>query len=625
MAKKITKKTPSAPLTAPEQDISDIVTPDETATAADASSLAIKFGVLAVILLFTAFLYWPSLDNGFTNYDDNVYVTENSHLVWNSANLDTLLTKQVAGNFHPLTMWSLAWDRGSDASTPPAPRPFHQTSLVLHLLNTILVFWLALRLRFGTWVAAIAALFFAIHPLHVESVAWVSSRKDVLYSFFFLGGLIAATHARSKNTINWGYLALVFVLFVLSLLSKPAAIIFPLVLWLLHWYEDRSGAVQGKNLLYLIPFLICSAISTVITFAYQKDIGAVDEQFTVVQRFLFACYGAVVYLVKLVLPFNLSAFHPAPYANANLGINFYLAPLGAGALLAVGVWAYQKHRNLFFAIAFYLINLVLVLGFVKLGSSLYAERYTYMAYTGWLMLAGLGLVQLWKKGGIMRVPAAALLLGFTAMFAVQTRNQIGVWKNSETLWNQVIKLYPTEKNYSARGYDYYTTRQWDKALRDFDRCYALNPNVESTLTIRGICLQKLNRPDEALKVYTECQAKFPNSIPAAFELGNILFSKQQYQEAIAQYNTAVRLSPNHIDALNNRGNAWFMLKDYPKAIADFSSVLFLNPNFISGLNNRGSARLALGDRAAAAKDFKKSLELNPNQPNIVDYLNKAEK
>lgn len=578
---------------------------------------------IAAVLLLAGLLYRPALSNGFTNYDDDVYVTANRNVLWESSHLDTLLTKQVAGNFHPLTMWSLAWDRGSDAKAPLDAAPFHRTNVWLHLLNTMLVFWLALRLRVGAWGAAAAALLFAVHPLHVEPVAWISSRKDVLYSTFFLGGLLAATAVfRQGRWYQWTAVALFF---VLALLSKPAAIVFPAALWLIHWYVQPRTATQPRQLLYLIPFIVLSLLSTLVTFAYQEDIGAVDQQYSLGKRFLFASYSAVIYLWKLVAPFQLSAFHPAPLANETLSGKFYAAPVPAALFVALTAWAFLRgKRLLFFALAFYLVNLFLVLGFVKLGSSLYAERYTYMAYTGIFIAVGAVLQQIlqgsvpWKK-----VVSVALTAGFAAMFAWQTARQIPVWKDSETLWTQVLAQYPSDKNYGSRGYYYYLSGQWEKALRDFEKAYTLNPANETALQIQGICLQKLNRNAEAIQRYESFLKKFKPNVIVTFELGNALMAQQNPAAAVEAYTKTLALHPEHLDALNNRASAWFQLKEYAKAEADYSTALAIRPDFLAALNNRAGARLNIGNRAGAIEDFKKSLSLQPDQPTIRDYLSKV--
>jgi tetratricopeptide (TPR) repeat protein len=581
--------------------------------------------LLAGIMLLTGILYLPSLRNGFTNWDDDAYVTANPDLAWNAKDLHTLATKEVAGNFHPLTMWSLAWDRGAASNKTPDPAPFHRDNLLLHLLNTALVFGLALRLRTGLPAAAIAALFFAIHPMHVESVAWVSGRKDVLYTAFFLGALITYTYlwepAKSSTRLMlWGS---VFVLFLLACLAKPAAIVFPLVLGLIHWYQDRHTAFQPQKLLYLLPFLAVSLVFSLVTFQYQKHTGAVDEQYGLFQKILFAAYGTVTYLWKMIVPVDLSAYHPAPVGNAPLGWPYYAAFTGALGILVLTAWSYFKKRDLFFALAWFFLNVLLVLGFIRVGTALYAERYTYLAYTGLFMVSAMAAVQLWNRSAAMKGLVGAVGIGLVVFWGYQTHRQIAVWHDTESLWTQIINQYPTEKCLSYRGYARYLDSKWDKALEDFNKAYALNPDNQTTVHIRAICLDKAGRKEESLQAYQEYDRKFPPNADVLFQMGNLLINMKRTPEAIACYEKSAAINPQNIDCWNNLANGYFNEKDYPKAEEGFSKALSINPNAVPCLNNRGAVRLTTAKWEDAIADFSKSLSLDANQPGIYRYRSMA--
>lgn len=611
-----------------QQVVQPLEAPGNVSTPSVTGQPWITWSLLAGILLFTAILYWPSLGNGFTNLDDDVYVTQNQDLPFNSKNLRTLAAKEVAGNFHPVTMWSLSASRGTDAKQEPDPLPFHRTNLLLHLFNTVLTFYLGRRLRFGVWASAIAALFFAIHPLHVESVAWVAGRKDVLYAAFFLSGLMVYTQARMGSVGAW---AGVFALFIMACLSKPAAIVFPLVLLLVAWYLSKQEgnaretlwAVAQRNWKWLVPMLCLAAVFAVLTLRYQQHVGAVAVHYSLWHRCLFAAYSLVVYPVKLFLPFQLAAMHPAPDPTDSLSPILMGAPLVALALLGAAVWAYRKHSTWFFALAFYGLNVLLVLGFIKVGSALYAERYTYLAYTGIFLALGAVVEQLWNKSNVGKMAALTGTLLFIGLFALQTRRQIPVWKNSETLWNQIIGYYPTPVNLSYRGYHYYLSQQYDKALADFDRAAQQRPNDATTTHIRALCLEKLGRLEEAWNAYDTYEKQFPFDKDVAFHTGNCLMALQRYEAAITRYERVIAADPNHLDAWNNKANALFSLKQYEAAERAFTQTLALNPNFLTGLNNRGAARLNLGKWSDAVADFTQSLAKDPNQGQIFRYRSMA--
>ncbi len=598
-----------------------------TQAAAPKRGFRIDWMIVAFILLATAVIYWPSLNNAFTTFDDNVYVYENQNIECSASNLKVLATKEVAGNFHPLTMWSLALDHQKIGNKGTDPKPYHRTNLLLHLLNTALVFGLIRRLRFSIFVSSMVALLFAIHPMHTESVAWVSSRKDLLYSVFFLSGLIAHTYHQAAETkarsirIWMG----AFVLFVLACMSKPAAIIFPLVLWLMDWYQDPETAKFSKQLRKYAPFLAVSAVFSYLTFQYQHQVGAVaDGYFSMIQKTLFAAYGYVIYVVKLFFPTHLSAFHPIPEQGTNQSIMYTTLVVGCG-LFGGTVWAFLKgHRLWAFGLTFYLINLILVLGFVKVGSALYAERYTYMSYVGLFLILSVLAERYFQKGGMSQVVSGALAGLFVFLFGWQTREQIKAWKDADTMWTQVIKEYPQAKNYAYRGHYYFSNGRYDKALADFEKACELNPEEEITAHIRAVCLQKLGKNKEAIDAFAGYEKKFPPKAPVLLSYAEALNAQSRIQEAISKFEKALELDPQNIEAWTNLSASYFTVKDYAKAEACLTKALAINPDYIPALNNRGACRLAIGAYAGAIIDFDRSLKLNPNQQGIIEYRKRCE-
>ena len=594
--------------------------PQVTSSAANSALI-----LLAAVLLLSIFTYWPSLSNGFTNWDDNVYVTANEHIAWNSKNLDVLATKEVAGNFHPLTMWSLAFDHKSLKSGGIDPVPYHRTNLLLHLLNVLLVFFFVRHLRFGPVTAVLVAAVFAVHPMHVESVAWVSGRKDVLYSFFFLAALVLYPWARLQaGARQWGAWGALLLLYILACLSKPAAIILPGVLWLLEWYEDPKTAFKPAFLLKLLPFLLLGAWFAYQTLHYQEAVGAVAEgYFTGFEKMLFAGFGLSVYVLKFFLPTGLAALHPAPDPGFAPEGRFYLGLGFSLLLLGLSAWAFMaKKRLLFLGLGFYLLNLLLVLGFVKVGSALYAERYTYLSYIG-LSILLFGGIEWWvKQENLKKGLQIAGALGVLA-FAWASTKQIPVWKNSESLWTQIIARYPQEKNYQYRGYDYYLNKQFDKALADFEKAYALNPNNEVSSQIRAICLQKLNKPAEALAAYVEYTKKFPPKAAVALEMGNCHKALGQNARTTQYYEEAVRLDPQLADTWNDLAILHFAEKNYSRALECIDKALALKPDNLAILNNRAGVRLTAKDYRGCIEDATRSLGINPQQKQILLYRSEA--
>ncbi|HEY5967413.1 MAG TPA: hypothetical protein VIU35_05510, partial [Chitinophagaceae bacterium] len=383
------------------------------------------------ILLFTGICFSPMLKNQLTNWDDEYYVVQNALL--RGPDWAGIFSKPVVSNYHPITIATLAANysmTGLDASS------YLITNLLLHLINTGLVFyfiWLISGKKL--WVAAFTAIVFGIHPMHVESVAWVSERKDVLYTLFFLLSLIQywyfLTGKKNKNLIYC------FLFFALSLLSKPAAIILPFVLVLLdYWYGRPIGK---RSIVEKIPFLFLSLVFAVITVKLQSKTAIAGLDFYPLwSRFFFATYTSMMYIIRFFVPYPLSTFHPFP-ATKSLGWPIMLSPLFMLALLAL-IWFKRRNKLLVFSFFFFMINLVLVLQIVSIGGTLLAERYTYVPYIAMAFLIGMLLDKYstpTNRSLLWGIPAAGLLV-----FGFITFQRTKVWKDSDTLWTNVIEHFP---------------------------------------------------------------------------------------------------------------------------------------------------------------------------------------
>jgi len=541
------------------------------------------FGLLgALALTFAAYL--PSLRNGFINWDDNFYVTENPVMV--HPTLHGLLTQNLGGNFHPLTMASLALNymiSGMNAAS------YHWLNLVLHLANTALVFFFVRKLSGGRlWASVASALFFGIHPTHVESVAWISERKDVLYAFFYLIALIA--YLRYLDRERWWWLAATWLLFALSAASKPAAVVFPLSLLAIDVFRRRP--LRAGALLEKAPFFAVSVAVGVLTFHAQREVGAVADPklWTPFQKVLFASMGTVMYVVKLFFPFHLSAVYPLPSTSAKrFETGFYVAPV----ILAVGLPAIlylgRRLRPVLFGIAFFFINIVLVLQLVTVGAALMADRYTYIPYIGLFLALGWWLDE---PAGTERARWKPLVAGIFLLLLpiclVQTWNRCRIWENPETFWNDTIQKYPGKivDAYYNRA-NYYTKKgRIEEALRDYDRALDLNAGVPRIWYNKGLLLAQLDRSDSALVAFDHVLA----------------------------------LDPKHVDALNNRGAMRYRKGNLAGAIADFTRILELNPRYRDAYLNRAVAYADEKDFEKSALDRRRGIELDPANPeNAEEY------
>jgi len=560
---------------------------------------------LAALLFVTYLVYMPSLDNAFTNWDDNYYVTENAVVAH-----PTLqgLAIPLGGNYHPLTMASLAFNYYLSG---PRPFSYHWLNLLLHVANTALVFLLVWRLSGRRlWTTVVTALFFGIHPMHVESVAWISERKDVLYALFYLLALLAYLRYLATRRVAW--LALTWVVFVLSVASKPAAVVFPLTLLAIDYLKRRSFRGWGVWL-EKAPFLVVSAAMGALTVMAQRAAGAVaaPQQWTFVQKVLFASYGTVMYVVKLFLPFRLSAIYPYPTAEgAPLGAQYYVAFGVLAVLLPLVVFLFRRNRVVLFGLAFFFINIVLVLQFFSVGQAVMADRYTYLPYIGlffalawWLdERPGPRLV-----GVLVRSVLGVLFVGLAVVSLVQTWRRCEVWQNSGTLWDDAIAKYPGQvvDAYNNRGYYYLAESRYPSALADFNEAIALNPKVARVWVNKGSVFAEQNQNDSAYVCFARAIELKPDYPEALSNRGGIRSRRGDLAGAVEDFSRAIELQPTFRDAYNNRALVYFKMGEYEKAVADRRQVIGLDPKNPMNYVQMGSIALALqqlgraGDAVAA--------------------------
>ena len=581
--------------------------------------------VAALLVMITGYLYAPSLSNQFTNWDDNVYVLENEHVKLPfSENIPWFFSHSSAGNYHPLTMLSLSLDyqvatKGKptlNVAGEPDAFPFHTTSMVLHLLNVLLVFvfvWLLSRKRII--VAAATALLFALHPMHVESVAWISERKDVLYSFFFLAGLI--TYFRYLEKQDWIWLPVTGILFLLSLFSKPAAVIFPLALLAVDYFYGRK--FTARVLLEKIPFLILAVVFGMITTTIQGHLAASGIRvFTMIQRIMFASYAFIMYQAKLLLPMKISAYYPYPSTDAagHVPMIYSLAPFIALALVVAVILSSRLTRIFSFGYLFFFISIMLVLQFVPVGNAIMADRYTYMSSVGLFFIIAWGLDQAFQSNQnalqFLKWIFAGLFLVYALFLGTNAREQIGVWKNPVTLWTDVIAKYPDAYvAYKHRGNYYGGANQVDLAREDYLSFLRIRQDDAAIYNNLGNVYRLGHDTEKAIDAYSKSIAI--NSLdPKTWLNRGVAYSTiKQYPLAMADFNTALTLHPGAMEIYISRSVMYREMGRYSEAIDDFSRVIADNPRNENYFMDRGFCYLMIKKLPESLADFEQCLVLNP--------------
>jgi tetratricopeptide (TPR) repeat protein len=552
------------------------------------ANLRIPSLALIGILLITFIVYLPSLGNGFTNWDDDVYVSENP-LVARPHVVDVLMTP-LAGNYHPLTVLSLALNYRISGYQPAS---YHWLNLLLHLANTGLVFafvWMLSRRRF--WTATATSLFFGIHPMHVESVAWIAERKDVLYTLFYLLGLIA--YLRYLERRRWAWFAVCLAAFVLSLASKPAAVVFPLTLLALDYFFRRTDRI--RLVLEKLPFLALSIAAGLLTLKAQQASGAIApvDTWNLFEKLLFASYGSLMYVLKLFVPVGLSAVYPYPDKGSGIGPEFYGALVVMLVAFPALLFVCRRLRPVLFGWAFFFINILLVLQFFTVGGAVMAERYTYVPYIGLL----LGLTW-WlderprpgQAGRPARLVIGAVLIAMLPLSLYQTWTRCGVWKNSETLWTDTIRKFPHR--------------------------------IDIAYNNLGVVLRDQGKFDEAISHYREAIRLRGNNAEAHYNLGIVLADQGKFDEAISHYREAIRLKHNYVKAHNNLGYALAAQGKFDEAISHFREAIRLEDNYVEAHNNLGIVLAQTGRFEEAIQQLRRALELDPHYAAAERNLNLA--
>lgn len=555
-----------------------------------------EFGAVLAVCIITALAYLPVISFGFLNWDDDIYLYQNTHLrALDLTFLKWAFTEYYAANWHPLTWLSHALDIRLWGLKPAG---HHATSLLLHMTNAGLAALLALRLiraaeekgvllssNSPLIAAGMTGILFGIHPLHVESVAWVSERKDLLSAFFFLLSLItylgyAVSPASGQGHVftKKKYYLLCIISFVCALLSKPMAVTLPAILLLLDWYPLNrfQRKAMGCLIVEKLPFVTLSFISVAVTIAAQQQGGALStfESLPPGIRLVVGIEALSAYLQKVFWPFALAPFYPYPKDMHLVSWQFLSSLLLVGGLTIGAVRSTRISKIPAALWGWYLITLSPVIGIVQVGSQAMADRYTYLplfsVFLG-LGLAAAGVMEKLKQFPLRAAAwSAALIMCGLFLFAA-TVNQMYIWKDSISLWDHELSLYPdVPVAFRNRGDARMQQGLPGEASKDFSRAIALEPSFAVAYNQRGIALVRLGDATRALD----------------------------------DFSSAIQLTARpEFSYFNNRGAVYARLGRYDEAIRDYSEALLLRPDAVEALKSRGMAYLRIGNTEAARKDF----------------------
>lgn len=517
-----------------------------------------------LLTIFILIVYGNTLQFDFVHYDDHVYITDNPGLQsgLTLGNIRWALTSLDAGFWHPLTWLSLMLDfelYGLNAGG------YHWTNVIFHIMNTILLFMVLERMTGYLWRSCLVAALFALHPLHVESVAWVAARKDVLSTFFLMLVLQGYVYYAARPGI-WRYL-LVTVLFILGLMSKAMLVTLPFVLLLLDWWPlgrfGNLGSFEGINRLgrvrtvwWLIvekaPLLLLSAAVSVVTVIAEQSVGALPtiESFSLDVRVANALVSYVLYIGKTFWPVGMAVFYPHPGLWPLWAISLSVMILAGITLL--GIRWYRAHP--YFAIGWfwYLGTLVPVIGLVQVGAHGMADRYTYVPLIGLFIVIVWGCADIFNYfPGNQMIPGSMAVVIFTVL-SIQSYVQTQYWRNARQLFQHAIEV--TKDNYIAYN------------------------NLGAALARQGMSLEAINRYREALRIK-------PEYTEAYFNMGAALADQEKFPDAVYFYQQALQLKPDFAEAHNNLAIALARQGRLEEAIRHFTKALTIRENYQDARNN----------------------------------------
>jgi tetratricopeptide (TPR) repeat protein len=626
--------------------------------------------ICLALAILTIVTFWPLKDCGFINLDDPVYVYENASVKsgLNANSLRQAFSPELAekcSNWHPITWLSLMLDYQVFGLNPSG---YHLINLLFHVMNALLLFLILHRMTTKLWPSAFVAALFAIHPLHVESVAWIAERKDVLSTFFWMLAMGAYSYYVKHRGFRRYFFVLLF--FILGLMTKPMLVTLPVVLLLLDYWplqrfrrkkpdreiqterfksivsdkqkqkskkeQQAKDAIKANKpadpeykwsmayplLWEKIPLFALAIVSCIVTYIAQQKGGAVASIQTISLgvRIGNAFISYIAYIGKTVWPSNLAVFYP------HTGL---LAPwqVWGSILLLIGItltiiWRAKEIPYLATGWFWYMGTLAPVIGIIQTGSQAMADRYAYIPLTGLFIIAGWGVPDLlgkWNYRKAILIASSALSISCLSIIAW---TQAGYWRNSITLFDQTLKV--TDHNwliYNNRGISHNDMGNYRLAMQDFVKAIEIQPNYIESYYNRGLACNSLGNYRQAIEDFDKTIERIPGNPDPYISRGIAYNGLGNYRQAIENFDKAIEIRPGYPGAYSNRANAHIGLGNYAQALEDYNEAIRLKADSEIIYYDRGTLYTMHGQYQLAIEDFDKTISLNPNY--IKAYNNRG--
>jgi tetratricopeptide (TPR) repeat protein len=587
--------------------------------------LLIAIAILAV--------YGQVRNHAFVNFDDGLYVTENRYVKagLTRQGITWSFTATTASNWHPLTWLSHMLDCQLYGMNPG---PHHLTNLFFHIANTLLLLLVLRRMTGDLWPSSFVAAMFALHPLHVESVAWVAERKDVLSTFFWALTIFSYTRYVERPELKRYLLVLVF--FILGLMAKPMLVTLPFLLLLLDYWpirrfqfaqSDGAGKSQQRShalslVWEKVPFFVLSAASSFLTFLVQQRARVSLDESPLDDRIANALVSYVSYMGKMIWPYDLAFFYQYPS----------MVPIwqvaGAGLLvISISFLAVRTVRRLpYLAVGWlwFLGTLVPVIGLVQVGGQAMADRYTYVPLIGLFIMIAWGVPDLLARWRYRKVALALSTAGLLSILMATTWLQVRYWTNDLIFFDHALHVDPNNFGmHNHIGLVLAGQGKTNEAISHYSEALRINPQSGETHNNMGLALAKQGKAAEAISHYNAALRINPHDAGVYNNLGNALIAQRNFDEAIAHYTQALRLRPHSVQAHNNLGNALVAQGRLDEAIAHYTEALRLRPDSVEIHNNLGTALIRKGKINDAIRLFREALRISPDNANAHRNLKKA--
>jgi protein O-mannosyl-transferase len=627
--------------------------------------LLIYLGLTMAILV----VYWPVSHFKFINYDDNAWITENPYVRGGLTlrGVGWAFTNFTYDHWMPLTWLVRMLECQLFGLNSGA---HHLVNVLLHIANTLLLFSLLNSMTRAPWRSGFVAALFALHPLHVESVAWVTELKDMLSTCLWMTTICAyVSYVRRLNIHSFSsrvFYGLALTSFALGLMAKPMVVTLPFVLLLLdywplgrtRWVKLPISEVKQRPLSQLVkeklPFLALTVVSSVVTFRAQRVAGAIVSvaDVSIGDRLANAVVSYSSYIGKAFWPSRTALFYP--YQTWPLSTVISAAVVLIGISSAV-VWLAKRHPHFIVGWLWYLGVLAPVIGFVQVGNQAMADRYTYLPSIGLFIMVAWSIPKSLLSQRVVKSIASTTAVALLSLCAALCWRQVGYWRNSETLFRHSLEV--TKANWLAHNNlgkalldngrvqesighfeqavaikpDYAVAHdnlgsalaqegRLQEAAEQFDLALRIQPSLADAHYNMGRALLQMNRLPEAITHYKQAAQLNPYDVDAQFELGNALMALGNVQEAIKRWEKVVRLKPDHVEARNNLGAVLAQTGKFPEAAEEFNQVLRITPDDVEVRCNLGNVLLASGKLREAINQYDQVLRVNPDNPAALNSL-----